>query len=572
MKYDDDCWKNSRTFNNRSYAIHDVCEVCISQYRINDGVADCFEGEDESYFIENKDLCSRVRKHRFQCSQEQPTCLFSLKLRGRSSICANRYDQYLYGHEPKIEKFICEKTNPDNCQFLKEYIQNSTHNFGANTHSSQFQYSSRTPFRSYCDSFWDRPGHIDELPRYCKHWICHSDQYQCQTGQCIPFDWIFDHRWDCSDASDEEAMLGISQWSPHNQQLTGLNEKREYCSQNYSQLPFAQFCKKEKEFPCLRSNVLDPLNVTLNRPCILYSKIGDDVEDCYNSYDEMNTFESKPEKMWGFGLRCGNKTRFYTCACDELCEECGYIYCPNKLSNCSTTKDAVCIDDRRCVPDGRCDGKRDCLYGEDEYWCLPARNSPEKIAYREEKSWIMNQERERRAIFAKQSYPSIQLENDSQILTPEIEKNLNNSNISYSFWCNKGVSIIMFNQTICLCPPAYFGDKCQYFSDRISIVTHLDLSTWPSHSTMMMPILFRIKVYFLFNEILIDHYEFISNPTVEINHWIKHKFYLIYSRLIEMISHKRIRFRNRTDIKQNHPYSVRLISMVCIIIKVFLFH
>lgn len=560
MKYDDDCWKNSRTFNNRSYAIDDICrdtDQCVSQYRIHDAIPNCLLFQDEEYFIESKDLCSRARKHRFQCSREQPTCLFSFKLGDGYSECKNKYDQYLYGYEPKIGNFICKKTNPGNCQFLKEYIQNSTLNYDTNAQLSQIQYSSRVPFRSYCDSFWDRREHFDESSQYCKHWICYQNQYQCRTGQCIPFDWVFDQQWDCPDASDEEAMLEISQWSPHNQQLKGLNEKRESCRQNYSQLPFAKFCKKEMEFPCLRSNVSDPLDVKLHRPCIPYSKIGDEIEDCYNLYDEKNTFEMANGEMWGYHVRCGDEAVSYRSACEEYTEKCGYIYCPNRFPNCSENRDAVCNDDSRCLSDGRCNDKPDCLYGEDEYSCLPTYNSREQSAYRFDKYLINNRDRHQRPFFEKQSYPPVQSENDSQTLTPEIEKNIRNSNISYSFWCNKGVSIIMFNQTICLCPPAYFGDKCQFFSDRISIVTHLDLSTWPSDSTMMMPILFRIKVYFLFNEILIDHYEFNSNPTVEINHSIKHKFYLIYSRSNEMISHKRIRFRNRTDIEQYHPYTVR---------------
>jgi hypothetical protein len=57
-------------------------------------------------------------------------------------------------------------------------------------------------------------------------------------------------------------------------------------------LPFSQFCDVDKEFPCLCSNVSDPLNLTQNRPCIPYTKIGDEIKDCHNAYDEKNTLES----------------------------------------------------------------------------------------------------------------------------------------------------------------------------------------------------------------------------------------------------------------------------------------
>jgi hypothetical protein len=563
LKYDNDCWKNSRTFNNHSYAFHDVCNLllqCISQYRINDGIPDCVEHDDEGYFIENKDLCSRVRKHRFQCSLEQPTCLTIMRVGNAISHCSNQYDQYLYGHEPAISKFFCGKDNLANCQFLKEYIKNSTLIFNTNTHSTEYQHLKRIPFRSYCNSFWDRAGHIDELPQYCKYWICHQDQYQCQTGQCISLDWVFDKQWDCSDASDEEAMLAINQWSVHNEKHKDLSEKRQSCSQYYPKLPFSEFCKKEKEFPCLRSNVSNPLDVKLNRPCILYEQIGDEIEDCYNSYDEMNTFETSTNDMWGYGVRCGNKTVHYADACEIRGEQCGYIYCPNKLSqSCSGRRDAVCIDDHRCVPDGRCDGERDCLHGEDEYWCPPVYNSHDQTKYRYTKVIIIDQKN--RPIFDNQTYPPKQLKTETSSILPQsfrINKDLEYSDVIYSFWCNKGVSIIMFNQTMCLCPPAYFGDKCQFFSDRISILTHLDLTTWPSNSILskIMPTMFKIKVYFLFNEILIDHYEFNSNPAIEMRNVTKHKFYLLYSRSTKMLLHKKRRFLNRTDIEENHPYSV----------------
>ncbi|UJR18731.1 hypothetical protein I4U23_005638 [Adineta vaga] len=136
------------------------------------------------------------------------------------------------------------------------------------------------------------PKHIDESSQYCQSWICHQDQYQCQTGECIPLEWLCDKQWDCSDASDEEALLFINIWSFHNKNLKGLNESQTKCLQYYSNLSFSNFCVEKNEFPCLRSNVSDPLNFTKNPPCISYKKIGDDIDDCYNAYDEKNTFEN----------------------------------------------------------------------------------------------------------------------------------------------------------------------------------------------------------------------------------------------------------------------------------------
>jgi hypothetical protein len=153
----------------------------------------------------------------------------------RISSCSNNYDEYLHGSGRALSELQCRKSDLGNCQLLKEYIKNSslasnlsTDSY-SNTHQQSSQSISQIPFRWYCDSFWNLPEHIDELPENCQNWICHEDQYQCQTGQCIPLDWVCDGQWDCADASDEEAMLSVPHWSPHNEQVEDLNEKREKC-------------------------------------------------------------------------------------------------------------------------------------------------------------------------------------------------------------------------------------------------------------------------------------------------------------------------------------------------------
>lgn len=573
MKYDDDCWKNCLTFNGRPYAVYDICTIyptCISQYRINDGWGDCRRNADENVAISNNDLCSRVRKHRFQCSAEQLTC-FTTDLVGNGySECSNKYDEYVYGYGHALDKVKCQKSNLDDCQILKEYIKNSSLiwnssvNSYLNTHQLQYQSVRQISFRSYCDSFWNLPKHVDELLQNCQNWICHQHQYQCQTGQCIPLDWVCDGQWDCADASDEEPMLAIHQWSPHNEQLTGLNKTRERCLQNYLNLSFSEFCDTTKEFPCLRSNVSDPLNVEKNRPCIPYSKIGDEIEDCYNAYDEKNTFESQDGTMWGFSIRCGNYSAKYLHACQDAALECAAIFCPYQhyqLSNCQKPTDAFCIKDNRCVPGGRCNRRPDCSYGEDEYWCAPNYYLEQHIHR------VTKQTSDNHPIFYQQTYPSFKFATETFPILPHplllnSIRITRNSNMKYSFLCNKGVTVINVDNVTCFCPPSYFGDKCQFFSDRITIVTHLRLTTWTSLSTtnsiesLTMPTLFKIKVNFLFNGTIIDHYEFYSNPIVEMHKYIKHKFYLLYSRSTHMLLHKQTRFYNRTDIENNHPYSV----------------
>ena len=105
----------------------------------------------------------------------------------------------------------------------------------------------------------------------------------------------------------------------------------------------------------------------------------------------------------------------------------------------------------------------------------------------------------------------------------------------------------------CLCPPAYYGDWCKFFSDRISIIAHVDQKTLLK---TISNVTLKIKAKFLFNNRIIDHHEFHVVPILEKNKIIKHKFYLLYSRSAEMLAHKRWRYYNRSDVINNHPYSV----------------
>ena len=57
---------------------------CLSSTRIRDGTIDCLNPRDE---VEERGMaietsCGRVRRHRFHCSRQRPTCLSVIKLGG----------------------------------------------------------------------------------------------------------------------------------------------------------------------------------------------------------------------------------------------------------------------------------------------------------------------------------------------------------------------------------------------------------------------------------------------------------------------------------------------------------
>ncbi len=116
------------------------------------------------------------------------------------------------------------------------------------------------------------------------------------------------------------------------------------------------------------------------------------------------------------------------------------------------------------------------------------------------------------------------------------------------FWC-----VLMQFNVVCLCARAYYGDWCQFFDDRISIIVHVDQKTQPK---AISNVTLKIKANFLFNNRIIDHHEFHVISILERLGIIKHKFYLLYSRSEKMLTHKQRRYFNRSDIISNHPYSI----------------
>ncbi|CAM2720219.1 unnamed protein product [Rotaria socialis] len=455
------CWNYSLTFNRRPYAVNlNMCTrkgECISQYRIRDGHPDCWDGQDER-MVPGKSYCmANVGRHRFQCyDNNERKCLTLNRLDTGIPNCLNNYDESLYGTGSGIKwNLPCSTNLKTDCHLVKTYIQQSSaRNFSSNTplvNRERQTTIDRISFQQYCDSFWDLEKHVDEMSSSCKYWICKNDEYQCGTGQCIALDWVCDGEWDCSDASDEEAILLNQNRLSHNSLLRNFSFHVEKCRIRYSNAPFSKYCNVSFEFGCYLSGVLNPLNITLNRPCINLTQIGDGVEDCHNAYDEKNTFTSNAGLggMWGFNFRCGT---------DHIIN----LY--------------------------------SCYKGQDEYWC-PSGDFENKILYRNSKKRLS---RERRVLIPNISFPIEGTLKTNKHQSSKSIINLRNDQSFkvHSYQCNRGIAVVEINETRCLCPPAYYGDWCQFFSDRISIIAHINQTTeFKTISNMT----FKIKVNLLFN-------------------------------------------------------------------------
>ena len=579
VQYSVNCWNDTQTFNNRPYAFYDVCKrshECISQYRIGNGLVDCLDEEDEEWqLVEQINYCFNLRKHRLQCSPVDKECVAVSRLDGTTSVCENNNDMFVKGSTQRIGNIICQQKSDSGCLFLRYYIGNSS--IPNSTLEVDIANNSThglliTPYHFHCNSFWNEPLHMDENTSFCQEWICHDSEYQCQSGQCILLNWVCDGEWDCSDASDEEAIVLITQRSSRNQCLPGLSERKQECSRRYSNLtmPFSDLCNLSMEYPCYLASVLKPLNIHTYRPCINLTQVGDGIVNCYGGVDEKNTLEDCGRRMLGYTLRCDNSCVPYILACG-INQECpNSLLCAYKGKNttCSDENDVVCLNGA-CAENARCDGIKQCLHGEDEYWCSPNPGSfLYAISYRYNKLGT-----HRDVSFQLPSFPSLVptiLQHDkSELTTAEIKyrqqsmvinkrKYRQNEDVVLDdrlFVCNRGIAIYSQPDVLCSCPPAYYGIRCEFFSDRLTIITHLDLSTLTP--TLFSSSVFQIVVNLVFLETkYIDCHIFYVNPKLEIRNYVKQRFYLIYSRAETMLMHKQWRYFNHTDVVNNHPYSV----------------
>jgi hypothetical protein len=331
-QFDQNCWNNTK----QSF----LCQTslqCISKHRLRNGVWDCAYHEDES----DNQKCYMKNRHRFNCSGESPTCLLVSIIGDAEPNCDNGKDEYIAQLKWTLFDRKCRKPNSIECNNLKTYIQSSS--------SLLTENSKVLVFRHYCDTLWQLPRGFDES--LCNEWKCPRDQYQCLTGHCLSIEYVdtvnFED-WHCPDASDNIRLIVIKQLNKHNARLISNSKLQSiqniliyYNSDIYTK-PFTKFCDSTEEYGCILANVNDPLNFTINRPCINLTKISDGIIDCYGGLDERNL------------LTCGNNNfeqRGFDFHCSD--EECIPFY-QQCLQRCSNKADSLLCDQLETLWNSSC--------------------------------------------------------------------------------------------------------------------------------------------------------------------------------------------------------------------------
>ncbi|UJR18621.1 hypothetical protein I4U23_005529 [Adineta vaga] len=188
----------------------------------------------------------------------------------------------------------------------------------------------------------------------------------------------------------------------------------------------------------------------------------------------------------------------------------------------------------------QCNERIECPNGEDEYWCDYKMERPRFYFYQYRRSKRTTIQRNR-------------LERISEKKLSKLDEQR-----KYVFYCNRGLVLKdYYKQLVCLCSPTYYGDKCQFYNDRLTILTHLDLTNSSFMISNTNEIVLSVIVFFLYEQTsIIDSNLFYVYPKFERDFPKKHRFMFSYPRSNVFLKNRFQRYFNRTDINNHQPFNL----------------
>ncbi|CAF1010354.1 unnamed protein product [Didymodactylos carnosus] len=79
-----------------------------------------------------------------------------------------------------------------------------------------------------------------------------------------------------------------------------------------------------------------------------------------------------------------------------------------------------------------------------------------------------------------------------------------------------GVAVDRRSETVCFGPPSYTGVNCEYSVDRITVITHVDITnTMYSRTPANQNIIIQILAMLWFADRVVDHHVFHVIPQME---------------------------------------------------------
>ncbi|CAF1248081.1 unnamed protein product [Didymodactylos carnosus] len=440
----------------------------ISKYRVNDQQEDCYydnaEDEDLRHFSYTHDLPDR-----FNCASSNQSIPRPLMGHWRYG-CADKSDTVFVS--------LCKKVSDLGCQFLR------------GTNFSPVYYV----FQENCNGVTKLPFNVknqtDETD--CNEWpSLYRQRYQRCNGV-----------WDTKNGSDEINCPNTSD--------TFLRQKIFNCS--------------ETQHYCLKLN-----ETTIS--CLPIEQAGDGHIDCLGATDERTTSICLTETKF----RCSDSICFSASSiCGAVlpmvptCHD-RSIICPwNFNPKCwfVSTFSFMCKDNRCLDSFDRCNGIIDCSDGDDEWFCdldyerKMIQFSFEVIDYYpiQQLTVAVTTDTGHQTAVLYQPLSTFLI---SHLHTTPKKKTMDDK---LSHWyCNRSI-IVNFKQYIntkreCLCPPSYYGERCQYQSRRLTIIFKLDIKDSLIRERQNF---IKLVAYLITNETIVYYEEIIYMRMM------KHFFYLIY--------------------------------------------
>ena len=555
-----DCHNDSRTFNNHSYHWIDVCTTssqCISAYRIKDGFTNCDNQIDEQ---PGKELvsksCSSVRRHRFRCSIEVPTCLSANALADLGTQCGNTKHLLSRSIQIAVSRAQCNRQSTVGCSLLRGLIEASWHHSLYNYTGLQTVQLKKLPFRCYCNTFQDTLSNDDEDSILCQSlWTCSSKEWQCYTGQCIALKWVLDMEWDCPDGSDEETMFAVGFNASHSNSkwLTDASFIARF-RERFQNLSLQITCDEAIVHGC--SGASSAVNST----------------GCVAEYDKDYVFAYCLRTLITFNdsFECSSMNLSTTTAftfrklCSTKSDDDDGRFESHANTNRQTSRPNVTCWNGGVKQRSRCNAKRECQYREDEFLC--GQEGFEQTFYRTEKQeqlW-QNIKHLKLPVFPVDASQAANLDETTadQDMTPTVisaELSSLSDLPSLLNWCNRGVPVWTRNGSfVCFCPPQYHGDQCQFHSDRITLLLHVNYTHSGYTASTNKTIVHKFLVLLVYYNEVISADEFHVRPAQDIPNYRKKFVFMHYSRCAYHIQRKQQRYFNRSNIINDQPFSIRI--------------
>jgi hypothetical protein len=243
---------------------------------------------------------------------------------------------------------------------------------------------------------------------------------------------------------------------------------------------------------------------TRNWSCLPLNRAGDQHIDCIGGIDEQYNNSCTQEKDDQF--QCYNSTKCISP--DKLCNginDCSFgddeqMICPwiNKnSSNCKLKSNFLCQDGRCLSRKFQCNRQTQCSDNEDEWFCFINKNRPVT------------------------KHVSV---------TSQLRQSLSKlDDANHGWFCNFGLPIYSIDKKSikkCLCPPSFYGKRCEYQSNRIILIHRIDLPQYFENQVMK----FVFYLYNLNTTQILDHDEIVHFTIRTTFHPIKYFITLVYPR------------------------------------------